>query len=86
MSSSFSDAKKLSATALSQHCRGRDSDWVISCSASRSVNSVEVYWVPRSEWKISPGAGRRCVDGHAERVADQLGAHVIGHRPADDPS
>ena len=59
MSSSFNDAKKLSATALSQHCRGRDSDWMILCSASRSVNSMDVYCVPRSEWNTSPDAGRR---------------------------
>src|SRR5437870_3167916 len=44
MSSTFNDEKKLSATALSQHCRGRDSDWIISCSPSMSVNSVLVYW------------------------------------------
>jgi len=28
MSSSLSVEKKLSATALSQHCPGRESDWV----------------------------------------------------------
>ena len=28
----------------SQHCRGRDSDWIMLLSVSRSVNSAEVYW------------------------------------------
>ena len=31
---------------------------------------------------IRPAPG----DGHLERVDDELGAHVIGHRPADDPA
>jgi hypothetical protein len=30
--------------------------------------------------------GSTVLDGHAERVADQLGAHVLGHRPADNAS
>jgi hypothetical protein len=25
-------------------------------------------------------------DGHLQRVGDELGAHVLGHRPPDDPS
>jgi hypothetical protein len=25
-------------------------------------------------------------DGHLQRVDDQLGAHVVGHAPADDPT
>ena len=45
MHSSFSDAKKLSATALSQHWRGRDSDWIISWPASRVVNSLLVPYI-----------------------------------------
>jgi hypothetical protein len=48
MSSSFSEAKKLSATALSQHSRGRDSDWVMWCCVNRLVNSLLVYWVESS--------------------------------------
>jgi hypothetical protein len=30
------------------------------------------------------GAGSAGVDGHADGVEDQLGAEVVGHRPADD--
>jgi hypothetical protein len=32
------------------------------------------------------GPGAAAVKGHLERVDDELGAHVVGHRPADDPS
>jgi hypothetical protein len=48
MSSSFSEAKKLSATALSQHWRGRDSDWVMWWLVNRVVNSLLVYCRGRS--------------------------------------
>jgi hypothetical protein len=43
MSSSFNEAKKLSATALCQHCPGRDSDWMISWWATRAANSPLAY-------------------------------------------
>src|SRR5215217_6094241 len=33
-----------------------------------------------------PGAGTAMLDGHLKGVGDQFGAHVIGHRPADDPA
>ena len=32
-----------------------------------------------------PGVGATSVNGHRERVDDELGAHVVGHRPANDP-
>jgi len=54
-------AKNDSARALSQH-------WPVRPTESRTPNSVavsaywaEVYWQPRSEWKITPGVGRRVV-------------------------
>lgn len=49
---SFNVPKKLLAAALmqSQHCRGRDNDWVISCSANRLVNFVEVYAGRRGQY------------------------------------
>jgi hypothetical protein len=31
------------------------------------------------------GVGAAAVNGHRERVDDELGAHVVGHRPANDP-
>ena len=43
MSSHFKVEKKLSATALSQHWRGRDSDWRIPLCSSSVVNSDDVY-------------------------------------------
>jgi hypothetical protein len=38
MSWVFTVAKKLSATALSQHGLGLDNDWVLPWSASRAAN------------------------------------------------
>jgi hypothetical protein len=32
------------------------------------------------------GVGPAARDGHLERVDDELGAHVVGHAPADDPT
>jgi hypothetical protein len=32
------------------------------------------------------GIGVALGDGHVEGVQDELGAQVVGHRPADDPS
>lgn len=31
-------------------------------------------------------AGTVAVQRHRERVDDDLGGHVVGHRPADDPA
>ena len=28
-------------------------------AAQKAANAVEVYWLPRSLWNITPGAGRR---------------------------
>ena len=41
-------------------------------------------WTPRSLWWISPGSGRRALQGHHQRVDAQLGPEVVGHAPADD--
>jgi hypothetical protein len=87
MHSSFSDAKKVSATALSQHWRGRERDWIILWSVSRFVNSLEVYWLAAAVGvEHRTRRGSTVLDGHPERVADQLGAHVVGHRPAHNAS
>jgi hypothetical protein len=37
-------------------------------------------WAPWSEWWINPGHRAPAMHGHPERVDDQLGAHVVGHR------
>lgn len=59
MSSHLSVDRKLSQTALSQHWPGRDSDWRAPWRFNSPVNSADVSWEPRSEWKIRPGSGRR---------------------------
>jgi hypothetical protein len=78
-------AKKLSATALSvvavalgahpageYRRRGRPGR-----TPARRTALVAVMDEPGRR----PAAG----DGHLERVDDELGAHVVGHAPADDP-
>ena len=79
-------AKKISATALSQHSPFRPTESTTPLSRASSAKSPLVYWQPRSEWKMTPFAGRAVGEGHREGVFDQLGAHVIGQRPADDPA
>ena len=83
MSSFLSVANQLSATALSQHCRGRERLWRIAWSASSAVKSRAVYCEPRSVWEDQPRRRPSRCDGHAQRVTDQRSAHVVGHRPAD---
>ena len=86
MSSFLMVAKKLSATALSQHCRGLDNDWTIRCSVSNDRNSVLVYCTLAAAVGVEdrPGGRPAVPDGHRQGVADEFGAHVIGDRPADD--
>jgi hypothetical protein len=48
-SSPLREAKKLSATALSQHWPLRPTDKVTWQSPARAANAAEVYWQPRSE-------------------------------------
>ena len=45
-----------------------------------------VYWQPRSEWNIAPAGGRRWLERHHQGVGDELGAHVVGQRPAHHPA
>src|SRR5579884_4048172 len=59
MSSTFSVEENDSATALSRTWRGRGRLCRIPCLDSSRVNCFEVYWLPRSEWKIRPRFGRR---------------------------
>ena len=54
MSSFLSVANQLSATALSQHCRGRERLWRIAWPASSVVKLRAVYCEPRSAWKSQP--------------------------------
>ena len=52
-SSSLSVEKKLSATALSQHCRGRESDWSMRCSLMRRPADV------KRDSEVSPSSSPR---------------------------
>jgi len=52
-SSSLSVEKKLSATALSQHCRGRESDWSMPCSLMRRPADV------KRDSEVSPSSSPR---------------------------
>ena len=63
---------------------GAAGDSVTAQSLARAANSAEVYWQPRSEWKITPGRRVAGGDGVGQGVGDQLGAQVIGDRVADD--
>ena len=50
----------------------------------RCPKTQDVYCDPRSECKIAPSLWSASPGGHLEGVNDELGAHVIGDRPAHD--
>src|SRR5689334_8260961 len=85
MSSRLMVAKKLSATALSQHSPFRATDRITPLALRRAASSVLVYWQPRSGRKITPATGRRWAS-HRQGVFDEAGAHVIRQGPAGDPA
>jgi len=86
MSSFFSDAKKLSATALNEavapaaHRLGdpRGAGLLAERQADELAALVGVPDQPGRR----PALGER----HLQRIGHQLAAHVIAHRPADDPA
>ena len=61
--------KKLSARALSQHCPVRPCDRMTPWSSARVAYSAEVYWQPRSAWKMTPDAGSRAARALARAPA-----------------
>ena len=63
------EPKKLSARALSQHWPVRPWDSSTWQSLASSANAADVYWQPRSEWKITPGAGSRAATALASASA-----------------
>src|SRR5215218_870683 len=83
-SSLFKVANKLSATALSKQSPLLPIDWAMPAARACWPKASETNWLPWSECQISPGSGRRLSERHLQRVGDELGAHVIGHRPAYD--
>ncbi len=77
-------AKKLSTGALPQHCATPLMLHVIPSEACRRWWWSLAYWLPRSEWAISPPARYPPADGHVERVHDQPARHRRAHRPPHD--
>src|SRR5438477_2265720 len=82
ISSFFSVAKKLSATALPYASPREPIE--IAMPASRAAWPKPSETSARSEWCTRPGSGRRRASAIESGVCDQLCAHVLGHRPADD--
>ena len=80
MSSFLSVAKKLSATALSKQSPRLPIDWAIPAARAcwpkaRRDELAALVGVPDQ-----PGRGPALRERHLQRVGDELGAHVIGHR------
>ena len=82
-SSFFSTAKNDSAMTLSQHTPVRPID-PISPEFFCMCGELDAG-VLRPAVGMENGAGLQLdvAGGHGDRVADQVGAHVLGHRPAD---
>src|SRR5664280_3648081 len=74
-----------SACALPKHTPVRPTERRIPSSAVLLANACEVYWVPRSEVGVEyrPGGEGVITARHLQRVYDQVGSHVLGHRVAD---
>ena len=67
------------AEALDEHCR--------PINTRRCCDDhLNPRWQPWSLWWISPAPWLALGDRHVQGVKDQLGAQVLGHRPADDPA
>jgi hypothetical protein len=78
-------AKKLSATALSIEAIAaashRDGDAGVAVGLSdRQRHELRSLVAVMHESGLGPAA----MQGHLQRVDDELGTHVVGHRPADD--
>ena len=70
-------AKNDSATALSKHDPVRPIDGRMSSLVSAARKSVEVYWLPRSEWKIAFERDQAPRGEPVHGVAHEFGAHVV---------
>ena len=53
-------------------------------SRRRRPKAKLVYWLPWSEWWMSPPHWPTSPDRHVDGFDDQLAAEMIRHRPADD--
>jgi hypothetical protein len=76
-------AKKLSATASSQHSPFLETDRITPLALARAAKSLLVCWTPAvgMEDHARRRAARR--ERHRQGVLDELGTHVIAQRPAD---
>ena len=86
MSSFLSVAKKLSATALSKQSPRLPIDWAMPGGAGLLAEGEADELAALIGMPDQPGLGPALRERHLQRVGDELGAHVIGHRPADDPA
>jgi len=73
---------KLSAAALSALVPTAPRERITRSSRHAFAKSFEAYWAPLSLWKTAPARSPPRVGGGFEGVGDQLGAQVIGDRPA----
>src|SRR5664280_2479970 len=80
--STFTAALNDSACALSKHTPVRPTERRIPSSAVLLANACEVYWVPVGV-EYRPGGEGVITARHLQRVDDQVGSHVLGHRVAD---
>ena len=69
---------------MSKHVARRPIERVTPFSAQKSANSRDVYWQPRSLWKITPVRWSAGEQRGGEGLDDQAGAQVVGHGVAHD--
>ena len=79
-------AKKLSATALSQHSPLRPTESTTPLARASSAKSPTRILTAAVRMENDALLWCPVGEGHGEGVFDQLGAHVIGQGPADDPA
>ncbi len=77
-------AKKLSATALSNASPFDPIETEMPASRACWPKPRATYCEPLIGMMYEPGLRPAASDGHLQRVGDELAAHVLGHRPADD--
>ena len=77
--------KKFSATAVSQPPPARSTESTTPLARAKLAVIRLVYLITPAG--VDRPLGRAALDeGHIERVGDELGAHVVGQRPAHHPA
>lgn len=82
--SSLRVARKDSATALSWQLPVRPHESPTSFSLVHDASSLEVYWLPRSLWKMALRPRSRAC-GPARGRDDYVGGHAPRHTPTRPP-